>query len=105
MAGWLALACHPRTVPGRYLRRQLAGPGVDAPDTHHSQNQPPSEPSRHISAGLLSMPPSALTWCLARDDDGSAICCCGKAGYVSRVAGEDAIAGRGEEDDGRVNRI
>lgn len=43
--------------------------------------------------------------CLAHDDDGSVICCCGKSGYVARVTGEDAVADRGEENNGRVDRV
>jgi len=43
--------------------------------------------------------------CLATDDDGSVACCFSKASYVAGVAGEDAVAGRGEEYYGRVDRV
>jgi hypothetical protein len=48
---------------------------------------------------------SCLGVALARDDDGSVACCFSKAGYVAGVAGEDAVAGRGEEYYGRVDRV
>jgi len=51
------------------------------------------------------MPPDVLMCCLARDDHGSVACRFSKAGYVIGVAGEDAVAGRGEEYNGRVNRV
>src|ERR1700688_5073288 len=42
---------------------------------------------------------------LAGDNDGSVASCCREAGNVAGVAGQDAVAGGGEEHDGRVDRI
>src|SRR5215472_16734665 len=48
---------------------------------------------------------SCLRGALARDDDGSVVCCFSKAAYVAGIAGEDAVAGRSEEYYGRVDRV
>lgn len=48
---------------------------------------------------------SRMRGALARDDDGSVICCCSKSAYVARVTGKDAVAGRGQENNGRVDRV
>ena len=48
---------------------------------------------------------SCLRGALARDDNGSVVCCFSKAAYVAGIAGKDAVARRSEEYYGRVDRV
>ena len=74
------------------------------PEQRYQQAHAPNvtrAPPGPIRAARRSQDPA----CLASDDDGSVLRSSGQASEVARVAGENAVTGRGQEHDGGVDRI